>query len=96
MYLDLIVNEKSRKVFEERARIIEYIRNYFKSQDFMEVEKTPMMQVLPESEQLPPCYPSQCPWYGPIPENLNLCFYLGKGFIVGGLERVFEINRNLK
>ena len=45
-YVDLIVNEESRHVFEVRSKIIRSIRNYFESADFMEVE-TPMMQVIP-------------------------------------------------
>ena len=45
-YLDLIVNEKVKEVFITRARIIEFIRNYFVSRNFIEVE-TPMMQVVP-------------------------------------------------
>ena len=45
-YVDLIVNEESRTVFETRSRIIGFIRKYFEELGFMEVE-TPMMQIIP-------------------------------------------------
>src|SRR5690606_7075394 len=45
-YLDLIMNEGSRRVFRTRARIVSYIRAFLESQDYLEVE-TPMMQVIP-------------------------------------------------
>jgi lysyl-tRNA synthetase class 2 len=93
-YLDLIVNEKSRKVFEERASIIEYIRNYFKARDFMEVE-TPMMQVLPGGAVAKPFMTHHNAMGMDLYLRIAPELYL-KRLIVGGLERVFEINRNFR
>jgi lysyl-tRNA synthetase class 2 len=93
-YLDLIVNEKSRKVFEQRARIIEYIRNYFRARDFMEVE-TPMMQVLPGGAVAKPFITHHNAMGMDLYLRIAPELYL-KRLIVGGLERVFEVNRNFR
>ncbi|NLW35524.1 lysine--tRNA ligase [Syntrophorhabdus aromaticivorans] len=93
-YLDLIVNEKARSVFVTRARIVEYIRNYFAARDFMEVE-TPMMQVVAGGAEAKPFVTHH--------NAMNMDLYLRiapelylKRLIVGGFERVFEINRNFR
>ena len=93
-YIDLIVNEESRHVFEVRSKIIRSIRNYFESADFMEVE-TPMMQVIPGGATARP--------FATHHNALNQDMYLRiapelylKRLVVGGFERVFELNRNFR
>tara|TARA_B100000929_G_scaffold61662_1_gene46803 strand:+ start:5381 stop:6862 length:1482 start_codon:yes stop_codon:yes gene_type:complete len=93
-YVDLIVNEKSRVVFEMRSRIIGFIRKYFDDLGFMEVE-TPMMQIIPGGATARPFITH----HNALDQDMYLRvapeLFL-KRLIVGGFEKVYELNRNFR
>ena len=93
-YVDLIVNEKSRAVFEMRSRIIGFIRKYFEGLGFIEVE-TPMMQIIPGGATARPFITH----HNALDQDMYLRvapeLFL-KRLIVGGFEKVYELNRNFR
>jgi lysyl-tRNA synthetase class 2 len=93
-YVDLMVNSHVKDVFQKRSQILRLLRRFFEERDFLEVE-TPMMQAIPGGAAARPFVTHH--------NTLDMELYLRvapelflKRLLVGGFERVFELNRNFR
>lgn len=93
-YLDLISNPESKEKFKKRSLIVQTIRNFLQAHDFLEVE-TPMLHPIPGGAAAHPFVTHHNAYNMQLYLRIAPELYL-KRLVIGGFERVFEINRNFR
>ena len=93
-YVDLVMNKETRETFKKRSQTVSYIRRFFEDRGFIDVE-TPMLQAIPGGATARPFETYHNALDMPMFMRIAPELYL-KRLVVGGFEKVFEINRNFR